>query len=527
MEERQTKNVLEACLLVAGRAMPIAQLEALFEEDIDRPDRKAIRAALSGLADEYAERGIELVEVAGGWRLQTRAAMEHWVARLTAEKPPRYSRALLETLVLIAYRQPITRGEIEEVRGVAVSSNIVRTLQERRWVREVGHKDVPGRPALLGTTGEFLDYFNLKRLDELPPLGELKDLDRIEAVLAAELGVVDEGGDAANDGGVADAGEAAEVGTAEAKGGAADDGDVVDDAEPTEKVVADAASGAAGEAETAEAGVDDESRAPSATAAAAGEEHARTPDDVDEGPPAVGVRADEGGSAAAEGGAEGGAEDGLEDGAAVSVVGEESSEAGGGEHRRDEASTASRDRPGDGVTISDVGPARADVPSSERATSVGVSSPGAETDDGTVDGRTDGADETDEIADAAVDAPRETARGATAALSMAAIAARHAPIEPPGDGTARSRAKRAVDEDTAAVAAGNGTEPRRDEHPAPGDAQASMMRAVDEFAEEHRRELDARAALERRDAAATPLPDPRRDPGRASDDRDDAADGFT
>ena len=200
MEPDQIRNVIEACLLVAGRPMSVAQLESLFGEDEDRPDRAAIREALAALAGGYEGRGIELVEVAGGWRLQTRATMEHWVARLFDERPPRYSRALLETLVLIAYRQPITRGEIEEVRGVAVSSNIVRTLQDRRWVREVGHKDVPGKPALLGTTSEFLDYFNLRRLDDLPALGEISDLDGIEAVLAAELGLVDEGGKAANDG---------------------------------------------------------------------------------------------------------------------------------------------------------------------------------------------------------------------------------------------------------------------------------------------------------------------------------------
>ena len=200
MEPDQIRNVIEACLLVAGRPMSVAQLESLFGEDEDRPDRAAIREALAALASGYDGRGIELVEVAGGWRLQTRATMEHWVARLFAERPPRYSRALLETLVLIAYRQPITRGEIEEVRGVAVSSNIVRTLQDRQWVREVGHKDVPGKPALLGTTSEFLDYFNLRRLDDLPALGEISDLDGIEAVLAAELGLVEEGGEAANDG---------------------------------------------------------------------------------------------------------------------------------------------------------------------------------------------------------------------------------------------------------------------------------------------------------------------------------------
>jgi len=192
MESAQLRNILEACLLVAGRPMSVAQLDALFEGDESRPDKGAIREALAALGADYEGRGIELVEVAGGYRLQTRRTMEHWVARLFAERAPRYSRALLETLVLIAYRQPITRGEIEEVRGVAVSSNIVRTLQERRWVREIGHKDVPGKPALLGTTSEFLDYFNLKRLDQLPSLGELKDLDGMEALLAAELGGADE-----------------------------------------------------------------------------------------------------------------------------------------------------------------------------------------------------------------------------------------------------------------------------------------------------------------------------------------------
>ena len=177
MDSQQTRNILEACLLVAGKAMNIGQLEGLFESDIDKPDRNEIKTALSELQAEYEGRGIELVEVASGWRLQSRSSMEHWVARLFQEKSPRYSRALLETLVLIAYRQPITRGEIEEVRGVAVSSNIIKTLQERDWVKEIGYKDVPGKPALWGTTRQFLDYFNLKRLDELPTLAEAQDLD--------------------------------------------------------------------------------------------------------------------------------------------------------------------------------------------------------------------------------------------------------------------------------------------------------------------------------------------------------------
>lgn len=195
------KHVLEACLLVAGRVMSLREMEAVFEEDSPRPGRDALKDALLALQADYEGRGIELIEVASGWRLQSRSQMEPWVSRLFQEKTPRYSRALLETLVLIAYRQPITRGEIEDVRGVAVSSNIIKTLQEREWVREVGHKDVPGKPALLGTTRQFLDYFNLKRLEDLPSLGELKDLDQIDAALASELGVVDAAADAtaAND----------------------------------------------------------------------------------------------------------------------------------------------------------------------------------------------------------------------------------------------------------------------------------------------------------------------------------------
>ena len=236
MDAQQTRNILEACLLVAGRAMSVAQLEALFESDIDRPDRKEIKLQLEELQKTYEGRGIELIEVASGWRLQSRSSMEHWVSRLFTEKSPRYSRALLETLVLIAYRQPITRGEIEEIRGVAVSSNIIRTLQEREWVKEVGHKEVPGRPALLGTTRQFLDYFNLKRLDELPPLSEIKDLEEIDATLAAEmgvgaagLGVAGLGADGADAGGLeadgSDAGGSAEAGLGEAEAGEADAGE--------------------------------------------------------------------------------------------------------------------------------------------------------------------------------------------------------------------------------------------------------------------------------------------------------------
>ena len=246
MDPTRIKHILEACLLVAARPMSVPQLEALFEGDDARPTRDGVREALVALGADYEGRGIELVEVASGFRLQSRAEVQRWVSRLFQERTPRYSRALLETLVLVAYRQPITRGEIEEVRGVAVSSNIVRTLQERQWVREVGYKDVPGKPALLGTTRQFLDYFNLKRLEDLPTLGELKDLDAFDAVLA-ETGIVDGAADgrAAND---ASDGTGGGTGgeTDRAPGGAVDagedDGAEADD--PDDPVAADAAAGA-------------------------------------------------------------------------------------------------------------------------------------------------------------------------------------------------------------------------------------------------------------------------------------------
>ena len=201
MDAKKLKNILEAGLLVAGRTLSIAQLEALFQHDSDQPARKEIKEALQELQSEYEGRGIELVEVASGYRLQSHASVSDWVANLFQEKAPRYSRALLETLVLVAYRQPITRAEIEEVRGVAVSSNIIKTLQERQWIKVLGHKDVPGRPALLGTTKEFLDYFNLKKLDDLPALADIKDLDQFDDLLAAEAGDdnTDDGGADNND----------------------------------------------------------------------------------------------------------------------------------------------------------------------------------------------------------------------------------------------------------------------------------------------------------------------------------------
>ena len=182
MNEQYLRNVIEAALLAAGRPVQPAELIQLFDESA-RPTGEQMRAAIDALAAEYAERGIELKETASGVRVQVRRELAGEVSRLWPERPARYSRALLETLALIAYRQPITRGEIEGVRGVAVNPNIVKTLLERSWVRIVGHRDVPGRPELLGTTREFLDYFGLKSLDELPPLSELKAIGDINLQL--------------------------------------------------------------------------------------------------------------------------------------------------------------------------------------------------------------------------------------------------------------------------------------------------------------------------------------------------------
>jgi segregation and condensation protein B len=171
-------GIIEAVLLTAGKPLTVQQLREVFGET-ERPSHKEIEQALLDLEQLCSDRGIELKKVASGFRLQVRESFAPWVARLFEEKPPRYSRALLETLALIAYRQPITRGEIEDIRGVAVSSNIIRTLVEREWVRIVGHREVPGRPAMYATTQQFLDYFNLTSLDQLPPLSDSRDLDAI------------------------------------------------------------------------------------------------------------------------------------------------------------------------------------------------------------------------------------------------------------------------------------------------------------------------------------------------------------
>ena len=189
MSQEQIKNIIEASLMVSNQPLNISSLLSLFENDTTlNPERNDIRAALEELQQDYIDRGIELVEIASGFRFQARDDFAPWVNRLFDERPPRYSRALLETLAIIAYRQPITRGEIEDIRGVSVSHSIVKTLQERDWIKVVGHRDVPGKPELLATTKSFLDYFNLKKLSDLPALSEIKDFDSINPDLFEALG---------------------------------------------------------------------------------------------------------------------------------------------------------------------------------------------------------------------------------------------------------------------------------------------------------------------------------------------------
>ncbi len=178
MDNDQLKSTIEAALLAYGQPLNVEQLREMFDE-FERPDAVAIRRALAELARDCDGRPMELAEVASGWRLQVRSAYAARLSKLWQERPSRYSRALLETLALIAYRQPITRAEIEDVRGVTVNPNIVRTLTERGWIRVVGHREVPGHPELLGTTREFLDYFGLQSLDELPSLAALRDMDDV------------------------------------------------------------------------------------------------------------------------------------------------------------------------------------------------------------------------------------------------------------------------------------------------------------------------------------------------------------
>ena len=175
--DNKVKMIVEGLLLAAGRPLTLDNIALVFNEK-ERPDSKELKAVMHVISEECNDRGFELKEVASGYRFQVKQELSGWIAKLWEEKSPRYTRALLETLALIVYRQPITRGDIEEIRGVGVSPNIIRTLLDREWVRVVGHRDVPGRPAMFATTKRFLDYFNLKSLQELPPLSEIKDLDK-------------------------------------------------------------------------------------------------------------------------------------------------------------------------------------------------------------------------------------------------------------------------------------------------------------------------------------------------------------
>ena len=178
MNNDKLKPILEALFAAADRPLSVNQIADLFSGDIDQPGKDDIRKAIDEIGGQYQDSGLELKQVASGFRFQVKPAYESWVSRLWDQKPPHYSRAMLETLALIAYRQPITRGEIEDIRGVSVSTNMIKTLLEREWVKPLGHKDVPGRPTLYGTTRSFLDYFNIKSLNELPALSEISDLDR-------------------------------------------------------------------------------------------------------------------------------------------------------------------------------------------------------------------------------------------------------------------------------------------------------------------------------------------------------------
>jgi segregation and condensation protein B len=189
MSELPIKHIIEAAIMAAEGPITVNQLMALFEEE-ERPETLLVRDAITELQAECSTRAVELKEVASGFRFQAKQDYAPWVKKLWEERPPRYSRAFLETLVLIAYRQPVTRAEIEEIRGVAVNSQIIKTLAEREWIKVLGHRDVPGRPALLGTTKQFLDYFNLKGLNDLPTLQELQDLDARGSELEKQLELV-------------------------------------------------------------------------------------------------------------------------------------------------------------------------------------------------------------------------------------------------------------------------------------------------------------------------------------------------
>lgn len=230
MNDQYVRNVIEAALLAAGRPLAADELSGLFDER-DGSNADEVQAALEALRNDYETRGIELVEVANGYRIQIRAAVAQPVSRLWQERPAKYSRALLETMALVAYRQPITRGEIEDIRGVAVNPNIIKTLLERGWIRVLGQRDVPGRPELLGTTREFLDYFGLKKLDDLPTLAQLKELENLRVQLTLP------GADAAV-AQVAEGAQAAETAAAAPPGELVDAAADEDEPEPTDAELA-------------------------------------------------------------------------------------------------------------------------------------------------------------------------------------------------------------------------------------------------------------------------------------------------
>jgi len=213
MNDQYVRNVIEAALLAAGRPLAADELVGLFDER-DGSAADEVRSAIAVLRSDYETRGIELVEVASGYRIQIRPAVAQPVARLWQERPTKYSRALLETLALVAYRQPITRGEIEQIRGVTVNPNIIKTLLERSWIRVIGHRDVPGRPELLGTTRDFLDYFGLQKLDDLPTLAQLKELEdlRVQLSLPGAEPAIESAEPAGGGPESSDAGNAADVG---------------------------------------------------------------------------------------------------------------------------------------------------------------------------------------------------------------------------------------------------------------------------------------------------------------------------
>jgi len=190
MNHQQLKNIIEATLLTAGRPLSIDQLLTVFGDD-EMPSKDDIRKILNEIDEDFSDRGVQIKQVSSGYRIQVKQELAPWISRLSEERPVRYSRALLETLALIVYRQPITRAEIEDVRGVAVSTSIIRTMIDRNWIKVVGHREVPGKPALYGTTRQFLDYFNLKSLSELPPLADIRSIDDIQRDF--NLDIIDDG----------------------------------------------------------------------------------------------------------------------------------------------------------------------------------------------------------------------------------------------------------------------------------------------------------------------------------------------